>query len=210
MRTYGQFCALAKALDVVGDRWTLLIVRELMLWKRARYTELKSGLPGIASNLLSERLRELEEAGILTREDAPPPVAATLYALTERGRSLAPAIRALGRWGAPLLAQAPKTDEVRGHWVGLPVELYMTDAKPTAPPMTLQVRTADYPVTLRIGNGEIESEIGTAARPDATISGPAREVLRVLLKRTTLAKAKASGVTYRGDRSVLARLKPAA
>ncbi|MGZ3496116.1 MAG: winged helix-turn-helix transcriptional regulator [Vulcanimicrobiaceae bacterium] len=67
MRTYGQFCALAKGLDLIGDRWTLLIVREIMSRGRARYTELRNGLPGIASNLLSERLRDMEADGILTR-----------------------------------------------------------------------------------------------------------------------------------------------
>ena len=73
MRTYGQYCSVAKALDVVGDRWTLLIVRELLLQGPCRYTDLKSGLPGIATNLLADRLRELERAGLVRREEAPPP-----------------------------------------------------------------------------------------------------------------------------------------
>ena len=82
MRSYGQYCALAKALDVLGDRWTLLIVRELMLAGPSRYTDLRNGLPGIATNLLSDRLRELEAAGVVAREQAPPPVATTLFSLT--------------------------------------------------------------------------------------------------------------------------------
>ena len=89
MRTYGQYCALAKSLDVLGDRWTLLIVRELMLAGPSRYTDLRNGLPGIATNLLSERLRELEAAGVVARNEAPPPVATTLFSLTERGEALA-------------------------------------------------------------------------------------------------------------------------
>src|ERR671926_437910 len=103
MRSYGQYCALAKALDVIGDRWSLLIVRELLLRERCRYTDLREGLPGIATNLLADRLRELERAGNVEREDAPPPVATTLFRLTDRGRALRPALRALGRWGAPML-----------------------------------------------------------------------------------------------------------
>ena len=85
MRSYGQYCSVAKALDVVGDRWTLLIVRELLLRGACRYTDLKDGLPGIATNLLADRIRELEAAGLIRREEAPPPVATTLVHLTEAG-----------------------------------------------------------------------------------------------------------------------------
>src|SRR3954449_5530110 len=99
MRSYGEYCAAAKSLDVVGDRWTLLIVRELLARGACRYTDLRAGLPGIATNLLADRLRELESAGIVEREDAPPPVATTLFSLTERGRALQPVISALGCWG---------------------------------------------------------------------------------------------------------------
>src|SRR3954468_24706379 len=102
MRSYGQYCSVAKALDVVGERWTLLIVRELLAQGACRYTDLRAGLPGIATNLLADRLRELEAAGIVEREDAPPPIATTLFRLTERGAALEPVIYALGRWGAPL------------------------------------------------------------------------------------------------------------
>src|SRR5262249_49373954 len=108
MRTYDQYCAIAMALDAVGDRWTLLIVRELLIQERCRYTDLRNGLPGIASNLLVDRLRELEERGIVTREEAPPPIATTLFRLTPRGEALKPVLAALGQWGAPLLAQAPE------------------------------------------------------------------------------------------------------
>src|SRR5438128_3356941 len=99
MRSYRQYCAVAKALDVIGDRWNLLIVRELLLRGACRYTDLLNGLPGIATNLLAERLRELEQAGILSRDNAPPPIATTLFALTGRGRGLLPVIRELARWG---------------------------------------------------------------------------------------------------------------
>ena len=110
MRTYGQYCGLAKALDVIGDRWTLLIVRELMIRAGCRYTDLRNGLPGIATNLLAERLDELEENGIVYREAAPPPVATTLFHLTSRGQELRPVLHAIGRWGAPLIADRKKGD----------------------------------------------------------------------------------------------------
>ena len=105
MRSYRQYCALARALDVVGDRWTLLIVRELGLRGASRYTDLQYGLPGIATNLLADRLREMEEADIVRRHVGPPPVAAALFELTERGEELAPVLMALGRWGTELMGQ---------------------------------------------------------------------------------------------------------
>jgi len=96
MRSYGQSCGVAKALDLLGERWTLLIVREL-LQGPSRYTDLRNGLPGIATNLLAERLRELEEAGVVLREEAPPPIATALYSLTDRGQELQSVIYELGR-----------------------------------------------------------------------------------------------------------------
>src|SRR5947209_11077930 len=136
MRSYGQNCALAKALDVIGDRWTLLIVRELLIRDGCRYTDLRNGLPGIATNLLAERLNEMEEAGIITREAAPPPVATTLFRLTLRGRQLEPVIAALGRWGAPLLASHSAGEAFCDHWVALPLRLYVRDYSPADPPLS--------------------------------------------------------------------------
>src|SRR5258706_12937492 len=112
MRRYGQFCPLAKALDVVGDRWTLLIVRELAV-RPCRYTDLRHGLPGIATNLLADRLKSLEAAGIITAEADPPPVATTLYRLVERGEALLPALQELAPCGAPLLPDPDEPDEAR-------------------------------------------------------------------------------------------------
>ena len=115
MRSYEQFCAIAKALDVVGDRWTLLIVRELLLRGACRYTDLRQGLPGIATNLLADRLRDLAQADIVRREAARPPVATDLFALTERGVALAPVLEALGRWGGPLMTTQGANDDFRSH-----------------------------------------------------------------------------------------------
>src|SRR5258706_4396309 len=103
MRTYDQYCSIARALDVIGDRWTLLIVRELLIRGPSRYTDLQYGLPGIATNLLADRVRELEDQGLIAREAAPPPVATTLFRLTPRGESLKVVLDALGQWGRPLM-----------------------------------------------------------------------------------------------------------
>src|ERR1700742_1210914 len=124
MRTYAQYCAVAKALDLIGDRWTLLIVRELLIGGACRYTDLRNGLPGIATNLLADRLREIERAGIVSREEPPPPVATTLFELTSRGEELAPLMRELVRWGTPLMEQGPASGDVfRGQWLSLPLEM---------------------------------------------------------------------------------------
>src|SRR5690349_25102414 len=112
MRSYGQYCSVAKALDVVGDRWTLLIVRELLLQGPCRYTDLRNGLPGIATNLLADRLNELEGAGLVRREEAAPPVATTLFRLTEAGAGPAAARPAPRAGGVRVLTPPPHRGQV--------------------------------------------------------------------------------------------------
>src|SRR5262245_63048394 len=101
-RSYRQYCAVARGLDVVGERWTLLIVRDLLVGPK-RYTDLLDGLPGIGTNLLAARLRELEQGGVVRRTVLPPPAGSTVYELTEVGRALEPVVMALGRWGVRFL-----------------------------------------------------------------------------------------------------------
>ena len=97
-RTYTQFCGLARALDHVGERWTMLLVRDLLLGP-LRYSDLLAGLPGITTNLLARRLEQMTTAGLIVKQRLPPPAAATVYALTPLGRELEPALLALGKWG---------------------------------------------------------------------------------------------------------------
>lgn len=99
MRSYRDACGIARALDVVGDRWALLVIRDLLLGPQ-RFTDLRAGLPGVSPDVLSQRLRELEEAGVLARRRLPPPAASQVYELTARGRALEPVLLELGRWGA--------------------------------------------------------------------------------------------------------------
>src|SRR6266478_1410379 len=154
MRQYGQFCPLAKALDVVGDRWTLLIVRELAV-RRCRYTDLRDGLRGIATNLLADRLKSLEAAGIITAEAAPPPVATTLYRLTERGEALLPALHELVTWGAPLLADAHETDEVRSRWLVAAAGAMFADVDVSdADPLVVAIDIDDEPITLSVAHAQ--------------------------------------------------------
>jgi DNA-binding HxlR family transcriptional regulator len=207
MRSYGEYCAIAKSLDVVGDRWTLLIVRELALRGPSRYTDLRGGLPGIATNLLAERLRELERAGVVAREDAPPPIATTLFSLTPRGEALRPVLDGLVRWGVPLMVEQSPRDAVRSHWLAAALELMLTDRQPDAPPITLEVQTGDQPLTIETRDGTIHTRVGQADDVDATLTGPPNPVMGVLIGLLELADAKTNGVDYRGDTAILERIR---
>ncbi|RPI20956.1 MAG: transcriptional regulator, partial [Chloroflexota bacterium] len=107
IRSYNQYCGLAYALDIVGERWTLLIVRELIAGPR-RFTDLMDGLPGISTNLLSERLKSLEQQGLLSRRHLPPPAASTVYELTALGRALEKTLIELGKWGSQFIPTSPE------------------------------------------------------------------------------------------------------
>lgn len=119
-RSYDQYCSAARALDTVGDRWTLLIVRELLGGPR-RYTDLHADLPGVSTDVLASRLKDMERDGLTTRRRLPPPGAAYVYELTSRGRELLPVLQALGAWGEAELGDRRPTDAVRAHWFALPL-----------------------------------------------------------------------------------------
>ncbi|MFF4838023.1 winged helix-turn-helix transcriptional regulator [Streptomyces sp. NPDC001315] len=119
-RSYDQYCSAARALDAVGDRWTLLIVRELLAGPR-RYTDLHADLPGVSTDVLASRLKDMERDGLTTRRRLPPPGAAYVYELTPRGRELLPVLQALGEWGQAELGERRPTDAVRAHWFALPL-----------------------------------------------------------------------------------------
>src|SRR5919202_2424221 len=115
---YQHYCALARALDVAGDRWTLLIVRELAPGPR-RFTDLIDGLPGISRNLLTQRLRALERDGIIARQELPPPAARQIYELTDDGRDLAVALAPLIAWGARRIGDRKASDSFRARWAAV-------------------------------------------------------------------------------------------
>jgi DNA-binding HxlR family transcriptional regulator len=208
VRSYGQYCAVAKALDAVGDRWTLLVVRELLLRGGCRYTDLVHGLPGIATNLLTDRLRDLEEAGLVQREAAAPPVATTLYRLTEAGQELGPVLRALGQWGARFMAEPTGDEEFRSHWLSFPVSEFLEDAEPSGPPLQIEVRTGDQPAVIDVRDGRVGMRLGSAASPDLVLDGPPPLVLGLLTGRLSLAEARRRGLRTTGDQARLRRLKP--
>jgi DNA-binding HxlR family transcriptional regulator len=206
MRSYAEYCAMAKSLDVVGDRWTLLIVRELALRGASRYTDLRNGLPGIATNLLADRLRELEHAGVIAREDAPPPVATALFRLTPRGEELRPVLEGLVRWGIPLMEEQDPDDAVRSHWLAWALELLLRDRQPEGPPLAIELQTGDRPIVIEAREGAIRTRLDPAGDPDATLAGPPTPILGLLLGLHQIADAEAQGVTYQGDPALLDRI----
>jgi DNA-binding HxlR family transcriptional regulator len=207
MRTYGEYCSIARSLDVLGDRWTLLIVRELASQAPCRYTDLRRGLPGIATNLLAERLRELEYAGVVSRKDAPPPVATTLFRLTERGEELRPLLDHLRRWGIPLMAEVRDEDAVRGHWLTDTLAIMLSDQHQDAGPAVIEARIGDVVLAIQLGNGPVRATSGPAAgEPNLTLTGEPRVVMGLLLGVLSPAKAAAEGVRADGNIGILDRL----
>jgi len=207
MRNYDQWCGVAKALDIVGDRWSLLIVRELSIRGPLRYTDLHRGVPGIATNLLADRIRELEQAGIVARAISEVPGAPQLIRLTERGEGLRPVLHALGRWGASDLADAPWTDAFQAHWLTIPLEATLRDRKPDRGRAVLEVRAGEPPIQVEVGDG-IRTRLGPAPSPDGVISGDPRTVLAVLFGRLGVEDAEKAGTTFRGDPKLLRRIRP--
>jgi DNA-binding HxlR family transcriptional regulator len=200
VKSYGQYCALARALDVVGDRWTLLIARELLVGPR-RYSELLEGLPGIATNLLAERLRGLEEHEVVARDRD------SRYHLTEWGKSLSEPVHALARWAGPLMATSAGDDAFRGSWLALPVAVIFGGVDPRRPRLTVEVRAGDEPVTIVSSDGAVRVEPGPATSPHLVLSGPPDGIIGVLMGVLDEPSAGDRGVSILGDLRQLAELR---
>jgi DNA-binding HxlR family transcriptional regulator len=213
MKTYGQYCATARALDLVGDRWALLIVRELLIHGASRFTDLRGGLPGIATNLLAARLAEMAENGLITRVDAPPPVATGLYQLTERGLRLRPVIEALTDWGVPTMYRQQEGDAVHGSWLGMIGATRLRDAHPERGPLVIAVDTAEAPahlVSRENGEGDrdgsFEIRRGQPASADVRLSGQAMLIAGYLSGLLSLDEARSKGLRADGDEDALRRI----
>lgn len=174
-RTYEDGCAAAHALDLVGERWALLVVRELVLGPK-RFTDLRAGLPGISPNVLTQRLEELDRASVVRRRKLPPPAAAWVYELTEWGLELERVIMALGRWGArsPVLMQ--------GHPLSVDAiilsfrTMFDSDAAGDFE-ASIELRIGEDRFHASIADGEMELTRGAAPEPDAIIEAPDGNVL---------------------------------
>jgi DNA-binding HxlR family transcriptional regulator len=204
MRTYGDMCGIARALDVIGERWALLVVRELILGPK-RFTDLRAGLPNIGPDVLSQRLRELEAAGILTRRTLAPPAASRVYELTERGRALEPVLLALGEWGSA--APIPPGDPQLGVDSTIIALRTLFDARAAGDlAATYELRLGDQVFRARVAAGELELERRGAPEADATITADPMTLGGVMWQHVGLDEAELAGaMRVEGDRRAAKR-----
>ena len=189
---YEQYCPMAHALDLVGERWALLVVRELMHGPK-RYTDLVERLPGIGTNILASRLRDLEACGIVARRTLPPPAASRVYELTEYGRGLRPAMRELALWGARSLGPPTAEDELFDGWLANAVDIVLA---PMAPPGRFEFRVGDQVASLVDGEAHAEA----IENPDVVVEGDPEAIYYMFVER------RLDLVTVEGDRGLLERL----
>jgi DNA-binding HxlR family transcriptional regulator len=205
-RSYAQLCGIATALDVVGDRWTVLVLRDLLLGP-LRFGDLAEGLPGIGTNTLTARLKHLEAAGVLHRRLQPLPERGTVYELTTYGRELEPILLALGRWGTKSMGRLPPDVTSRSRWLVAAMLAFHDETRGVTRPTTWDLRLTDGPFTVRAEGTTLAVTAGAPADADLTITTDDEHLHRLLTRLLTPAEAVATGaVTLDGDASALARL----
>lgn len=193
-RSYGDVCGVARALDMVGERWTLMIIRELLLGPK-RFTDLRTGLPNVGPDVLSQRLRDMTADGIVVKRKLPPPAAAQVYTLTELGARLEPVVMALGDFGSvlPLTADCPQQMSFDAHMLSLRT---LFDGE-RARDMRVELRLeGGPPYRATIGDGALVLEQGTLDDPDVVVEGDPGELIGVVHGRLELAE---TGLRVDGD-----------
>ncbi|MGH9278818.1 MAG: winged helix-turn-helix transcriptional regulator [Acidimicrobiales bacterium] len=207
MRSYGDGCSSAHALDLVGERWALLIVRDLLFGPK-RFTDLHAGLPQSSPNVLTQRLRELEEAGVVRRRRLPPPASANVYELTEWGGQLEPILMGLQRWGA----ESPSFPHERpigcdAAMLALKNTFDPAAAAATAMRIVVEVRFATDTFRLTVDHGAIDIGRGPAAHPDLVLHTDPRTLEELAFAGLAVDDAERAGtLSFRGDRADLERL----
>jgi DNA-binding HxlR family transcriptional regulator len=204
LRTYGDGCAVARALDVVGERWGLLLVRELLLGPK-RFTDLRAGMPNAKASVLSRRLRELAEGGVIRRRRLGPPVGTWVYELTDAGGELEPILIALGRWGSRLPAQpgtalGPDSLVLALTWRVDPDAARDLSGK-------YEVRLAEDRFRIEVADGRVHARRGGADAPDAIIETDPETLRAVILDgREPTEALRARAIAIEGDRTLATRL----
>jgi DNA-binding HxlR family transcriptional regulator len=188
MKSYHQYCPMAHALDLVGERWSLLIVRELLEERQLRYTDLHCRLTGCGTNILAARLKDLERAGVVRRRRLPPPAASTVYELTEYGEGLRAVLHQLAHWGARSLGPPTSTDVLEPGWL---VGALRIALPPTA--TCVEFRVGDE--IAFVANGDAHA--GHAERPDAVVEGDVAGFFHLFVDRDL------DAVTVRGSKSAV-------
>lgn len=198
-RSYDQYCGAARALDVVGERWALLVVRDLLLGPK-RYTDLQAGLPGIGPNVLSARLRGLVDAGVVRRRQLPPPSAATVYELTPLGEELRPVVRELVRWGRNLLGEPPPGEQLQLGWLVVALEASFRPEAARGLHESYEYRIDGEVFHVDIEDGRIAAREGEAADPAFVVVSDVETFLAVASQQLSPEDAVAQGrMTLSGD-----------
>jgi DNA-binding HxlR family transcriptional regulator len=200
-RSYDQFCGIARALDLVGERWGLLIVRDLILGPK-RFTDLRLGLPGIGTNVLAARLKELERGGVVARRTLPPPAASTVYELTEYGRALEGPLLALGRWGARSMGAREPGQTLRSEWFGVALKAFFRPEAAADLKAEIELRFDDGTLLARLDHGSLVVEPASPNGADLVLETEVETLLAYLVG----ADVPPAALAPRGDERLLERL----
>jgi DNA-binding HxlR family transcriptional regulator/putative sterol carrier protein len=205
-RSYGQLCGIATALDLIGDRWTPLVLRDLLLGP-LRFGDLAEGLPGIGTNTLAARLKHLEGSGVVNRRLLPLPDRGTVYELTTYGRELEPILLALGRWGTKSMGRLPSDVASRSRWLVAAMLAFHDENQRIARPTTWELRLTDGAFKVHAEGASLTVAAGTPDDADLVITTEDEHLHRLLTRQLTPAEAVTTGaVTLDGDASALPRL----
>ena len=205
-RSYDQYCGLATALDLLGERWTLLIVRDLLLGP-LRYTDLLDSLPGIGTNLLASRLQCLESLGVVQKRRLPPPAASTVYELTEEGRSLSPALSVFARWGARYMPRPESLDDLRPRLLVLAIVAVLEGRAPAGEHRSVELRFGADAYAITFEDGKVQARQGPAGRPDVVITTDVPSFVALAFAQATLEQVEqGGGLTIEGDRALAEEL----
>lgn len=205
-RSYGQFCGLARALDLLGGRWALLVVRDLLIGPK-RFTELQEGLPGIPTNVLTSRLRELEEAGIVERRVQPRPGGGVVYELTDYGLELEGPVLALGFWGAKALGTPENDDFLSMNSLALALRGAFHPAKARGPQRLYELRVDGKSLRIEVKSGQVSVPTSSPDAPDLVIEAAPDVLAELLVGALDVDAASGAGrVRLDGDRAEAQRL----
>ena len=203
-RTYGDGCAIAHGLDLVGERWALLVVRELLLGPK-RFTDLRKGLPNASPNVISERLRELEQAGVVERDKLPPPAGSRVYRLTDWGAEVEDIVMSLGRWGARSPSQ-PRDAPIGADSIALALRARFDADAAMGLRASYELRLGEDRFRVQVSDDELEVARGGADQPDARIDTDPGTLAAVLWDGGSLGDARRSeALRIEGDKAAVER-----
>jgi DNA-binding HxlR family transcriptional regulator len=205
MKRYSQYCPVAHALEAVGERWSLLIVRDLLSGPK-RYTDLAAGLPGIGTNILAARLRDLEQADVVRKRKLPPPTPVTVYELTEYGAGLEDVLHTLARWGARSLGPPGPDEQLCPGWSVNALKGTFRPREAASVHATYELRCGDEVSAMRLDDGSIAVTRGAADAPDLVLETSPSTLFGLLDRRLTAHEALTSGhVSIQGEPEELER-----